>query len=104
MDVGKTERGFKRAVFADRNGVECSIQESSIATEHAIWLGCNDADPKMFIPYGAPAWQPLTLPELPEGGHILFTTRMHLTQEQVLELLPLLQHFAETGELPGTGE
>jgi len=26
--------------------------------------------------------------------------RMHLTQEQVGELLPLLQHFVEHGELP----
>lgn len=26
--------------------------------------------------------------------------RMHLTQEQVAALLPLLQHFAETGDLP----
>lgn len=26
--------------------------------------------------------------------------RMHLTQEMVAELLPLLQHFVETGELP----
>ena len=28
------------------------------------------------------------------------TNRMHLNQEMVTALLPLLQHFAETGELP----
>ncbi len=27
--------------------------------------------------------------------------RMHLTQAMVADLLPLLQHFVETGDLPG---
>lgn len=30
----------------------------------------------------------------------LLSTRMHLTQAQVAELIPVLQHFVETGELP----
>lgn len=100
MDVGKTERGFRYGAFKDRNGVECSIQESSIATEAALWLGCINPNAQVFIPHGNPAWRPFVLPKLPEGGDYSFTTRMHLTQEQVRELLPLLQHFAETGRLP----
>ena len=35
----KTERGFSLVEFTDRYGVECSLQDSSLATEAAIWLG-----------------------------------------------------------------
>ena len=35
------ERGFTRADFVDRYQRRCSIQESSIATERCIWLGCE---------------------------------------------------------------
>ncbi len=40
-------------------------------------------------------WIPVPLPE---GAST--SGRMHLTRDLVKELLPLLQHFAETGELP----
>lgn len=69
MKVKKNDRGFRLVEFIDFYGIPCSIQESSLATEQAIWLGRDYA-------------------------------RMHLSQAQVQELLPLLQHFAETGELP----
>jgi len=71
MDLNKTERGFYIAEFKDRYDKDCSIQESSLATEGCIWLGQNDVD-------GKPA-------------------RMHLTVDMVKELLPLLQIFVETG-------
>jgi hypothetical protein len=100
MNIEKTGRGFSLANFADRNGESCSLQKSSIATEDCIWLGINDAKPQVFIPHGDPAWRPMELPKLPPGGDILFTTRMHLNREQVAELIPVLQHFADTGELP----
>lgn len=67
----RTERGFLRVLFTDRYGEACSLQESSLASEPAIWLGLD-----------GPAGQ-----------------RMHLTQEQVRELLPLLTRFAGTGML-----
>lgn len=63
--------------FHDRNDASCSVQESSLATEAAIWLGVDHAKPQTQLP-----------------------TRMHLTQEQVRELLPMLTHFAEHGTLP----
>lgn len=101
MKTRRTERGFNIANFTDRYGVSCSIQESSLATEACIWLGCDDANPQMFVPNGKPtAWRPLPLPELPPGGDFSFNTRMHLSQDQVAELIPLLQHFVDTGELP----
>jgi hypothetical protein len=100
IETTKTERGFAINKFTDRNGEACSLQKSSIATEDCVWFGVDDANPQMFIPYGDPAWRPLPMPELPDGGHFMFTTRMHLTREQVRDLLPALQHFVETGDLP----
>lgn len=100
MKARYTERGFALAEFTDQYGSKCSLQESSLATGPCVWLGCDDADPKVFIPHGEPAWRPLELPVLPPGGHYMWTTRMHLTREMVAELLPLLQHFVEHGTLP----
>lgn len=77
IELAPTERGFVRGNFIDRYGQTCSIQKSSIATEDAIWLGCN------------------------EGLHVdgQCCARMHLTQEMIAALLPLLHRFVETGEL-----
>lgn len=76
-ELRPTQRGFARAEFTDRYGNACSIQKSSLATEDAIWLGCD------------------------EGRHVggQCLARMHLTQEMVAALLPLLHRFVETGEL-----
>ena len=38
-----TARGFAIREFEDRNGIACSIQKSSVATEDLIWLGPNGA-------------------------------------------------------------
>jgi hypothetical protein len=95
MDIKrtKTARGFTHFAFKDRYDIECSLQESSLATEAAIWFGCNDADPRVCVP--GKGWQPVPMPE-----DTVTNTRMHLTQEQIKALLPALIHFAETGELP----
>jgi hypothetical protein len=75
MEKGRTmktyvlERGFRKADFKDRYNADCSIQESSLASEAAIWLGVHE-------------------------------NRMHLTVDMVAALIPMLQHFVETGELP----
>lgn len=94
-----TGRGFGIGKFTDRNGEGCSIQESSLADEDCIWLGVDDANPQVFIPNGQPSWRPLRI-DVPPGGHTQYTTRMHLTREQVAELLPLLECFVKTGRLP----
>jgi hypothetical protein len=88
-----TARGFRCWGFTDRYGNRCSLQKSSLATDSAIWLGCDDPAPKVLV-HGQ-GWQPV---KLPEGTSC--NTRMHLTLGQVRQLLPMLQHFAETGELP----
>ena len=101
MKKSKTERGFAIIEFIDRYDHKCSLQKSSLAFEQAIWIGVDDPDPKIMA-------SEVTLPDeptrtgwvkypIPDG--VLINTRMHLTQEQVKELLPHLQKFVETGEL-----
>lgn len=95
---GTTNRGFDIIEFKDKHGTECSIQKSSLATEDAIWIGVDNANPQIMaskVREGGTGWIPY---EIPQG--VLLTTRMHLTREQVKELLPILTVFAETGELP----
>lgn len=95
----KTERGFHIMNFEDANGVGCSLQESSaIGEEGLVWLGCNDIGLKRFVPNEG--WSDVPLENSPHGISHLANTRMHLTQMQVRELLPYLQHFAEFGLLP----
>jgi len=77
VQIKKNERGFSGAEFTDRYGKACSIQDSSLATEDAIWLGCDEG--------------------LHHQGQCL--ARMHLTREMVIELLPLLHRFVETGSI-----
>ena len=70
MELKKTRRGFLIGNFKDSNNKECSIQESSVATYGAIWLGVNG------------------------------TARMHIGRTQAAELIPLLQYFVDYGMLP----
>ena len=92
MKLEQTNRGFALVKFKDRNGVECSLQKSSIATEDCIWLGCNDANPQTLIP--GIGWQPVQMPR-----EYIANTRMHLTRDQVSQLLPYLQEFILSGEI-----
>ena len=91
-----TNRGFGLWKFKDRNGAECSLQDSSSDGEACIWLGIKDANPQIMASKtkeGGTGWVPFDIPD-----DVLLTTRMHLTQEQVKALLPILTYFAETGE------
>lgn len=87
----KTERGFERIDFDDLYGVKCSIQESGLATQEAIWFGPDDPNPRVMNP--GKGWQKVEIPGL------LCDTRMHLNRKQVSELIPILQKFVETGEI-----
>lgn len=93
MKFTKNQRGFPIVEFTDCYNVEGSIQLSSLATKRAIWIGCNQPNPRRLIP--GQGWAPYSLPDL-----TVCDTRLHLTQEQVSALLPILQHFAETGDIP----
>jgi hypothetical protein len=106
MNIEKetTSRGFGLRRFTDLYGSKCSLQESSLATERAIWLGVADADPKVMASeaasIGVQTDETTGWVRYPIPFQVLLHTRMHLNQEQVRELLPILQHFADTGELP----
>ena len=92
-----TERGFGILEFDDLYGNASSIQISSLATERAIWFGINDADPQILrvhMGYPPSGWVKYPIPK-----EVLLTTRMHLNQEQVKQLIPVLQKFVDTGEI-----
>lgn len=75
-------RGLLRSDFTDLNGESCSIQDSSLATEAAIWLGPNSGIHHM--------------------GECL--SRMHLDRQRSRELGEMLLRFAETGSLVTGGD
>jgi len=91
-----TERGFGIWKFKDKYDHECSLQDSSLAMESCIWFGINDPNPQIMaskVQEGGTGWVKYPIPD---DVHI--TTRMHLSQNQVKALLPILTYFAETGE------
>ena len=93
----KTHRGFDYIEFNDFYEKSCSIQKSSLATQDAIWLGINDPEPKILASKtkkGGTGWVDYPVPE-----YVSINTRMHLSIEQVEELLPILQRFVDTGEI-----
>lgn len=78
----QTLRGFDYYTFKDSNDNDYSLQKSSSAECHKIWLGLDKCDC-----------------EKDAITELLAAPRMHLTQEQVKKLLPILQRFVETGEI-----
>lgn len=101
--VKVTTRGFRYVEFDDHNKNSCTLQQSSLANEHAIWLGISEPTVKLFVTNSAQPWQEVSTAELKSLRHgaesVLISARMHLTRQQVKALLPFLNHFAETGEI-----
>ena len=76
---------------------KCSIQKSSLATDDAIWIGINDADPQILAgktKQGGTGWVKYDIP-----GDVTFITRMHLNRALAKKILPILERFIETGEI-----
>lgn len=103
LTENKTARGFKYCEFIDCYDNKCSLQESSLATNCAIWLGVDDPEPRIMCSDARKlgmetesdiGWMAYPLPK-----EVLISTRMHLTRDQVKTLLPILQKFVETGEI-----
>ena len=95
-EMKHTDRGFAYQEFEDFNGIKCSIQKSSIATDDCIWFGAKDIGLKHFKAYEG--WKDVELVQTISEHHVA-NNRMHLSREQVAELLPVLQRFVETGEI-----
>ena len=104
MKRDDTSRGFRVYTDTDRYGHGYSLQESSLATEQCIWLGLDDAKPQVLASQAAEAGvetgETTGWVDYPVHENVLMHTRMHLTREQVAQMLPLLQYFVDHGRLP----
>ena len=102
MNVKRTDRGFERVNFEDAYGKECSLQASSAIGDYDdsvdrpgtsfVWLGINEPVPRVMS--AGEGWKDLPLPE-----GVLLAGRMHLSREQVQELLVHLTAWLATGSL-----
>jgi len=105
-EMTRTNRGFRLYKFSDRDGYKCSLQKSSIATEHCVWLGIDDAEPKVLHSdakkVGVDTDKDCGWVDYPIPEEVLLNTRLHLTQQQARAVAKQLFYFAETGELPRT--
>lgn len=104
--VERTQRGFKYIKFQDRYDVPCSLQASSLGEYEepgisAVWLGVDDAQPKVMASQAHLArvetsettgWVTYPIPEC-----VLLTTRMHLDRKQVEALVGHLQQWLVDG-------
>ncbi len=102
--VSQTARGFEIVKFADRYGAPCSLQASSLAEYEkpgtsAVWLGTDDADPKVLASQARSlgvdtaeriGWVPYPIP-----SGVSLTTRMHLDRDQVAALIRHLQNWLD---------
>lgn len=110
----KTQRGFELITFKDAYGHKCSLQQSSAVGPtveernnpgtSCVWLGIENADPKIMkttarklglpLPPGeVSGWMDYPIPE-----DVQLTTRMHLNRKQVQGLIEQLQQWLATGE------
>ena len=114
IEFGVTNRGFGLGKFKDKNGQDCSLQESSIFADEdgaCIWFGCDNHEGKIqVLPHLSQTkadalglhfgWNEKSLQQMYPDCDINIPDRMHLSQKQVKALLPALKHFAKTGQLP----
>lgn len=104
--VGETCRGFELVEFTDLYDTKCSLQQSSIALceqpgAGAVWLGIDDAAPKILADdarkLGMQVEQPLGWVDYPIPKEVLLTTRMHIDEKMVKALIADLQAWLKTG-------
>lgn len=88
----ETPRGYSAGTFKDLYGEECSVQDSSLASQPAIWLGIDKPVPKVMVP--GKGWQDVPLPP---GTFV--SGRMHLTIDMAKGLRKVLDRFIERGSV-----
>lgn len=105
-EVGHTGAGFEIVQFKDYYSHTCSLQMSSICLgcapgESAVWLGPEDAEPKVLHSDAAKlgiktnakcGWVPYPIPD-----EVSLYTRMHLNRDQVEALITHLQAWLDNG-------
>ena len=106
----KTARGFEIKHFTDCYGKDCSIQESSSASEDCVWLGIHKADILVMAQdldtvrglnttptegsSQTVGWHIVNIPDT-----VQVFSRMHLNREQAKYLIKELQYFVKYGRL-----
>jgi hypothetical protein len=100
IELEETCRGFAFGIFKDNKGVECSIQDSSLATEEAIWFGVRNANPRKLINNVFQTVNYLIdqdeISSFDLYRDVLFNTRMHLTTKHVKTLIRNFEKFLTT--------
>ena len=97
MEVGATQRGFELIEFDDLYGVKCSLQQSSLATEDALWFGPTDAEPKIMASKtseGGTGWVPYQI-----SDDVMLSTRAHLSRPMAEQLVAHIQIWLQSGSL-----
>jgi hypothetical protein len=92
MDIKEreTNRGFQMIEFDDYYGQHCSLQMSSLAEPPCIWLGVDNTGDRISFPNRYPG----------DGEpNVDVGVRMHLTDEQVKELIKYLKRFIKNDKL-----
>lgn len=95
MKHSKTNRGFGLVEFKDRDGNDCNIQISSLATEDCVWMGFKKVE-AVVLDLGIGRW--VNYPIHPD---VQLNNRMQLNGTQCKQIIKVLQTFVETGELEG---
>lgn len=112
-ELTKTPSGFQRRSFEDFDGHKCSIQQSSIALYEqpgtsALRIGIDDPEPRILASQASrcgvstdetTGWVPYPVP-----ADVLMSPRMHLSRDQVAELVPVLVAWLDTGRLGESDE
>lgn len=89
-------RGFKVIEFKDIYENELSIQESP-NDKNSLLLNINDNNPSIMKSDPIDNTEEWIDYSIPEDTYV--NIRIHLSKEQIKELIPILQRFVDTGEL-----
>lgn len=108
------ERGFAIGEFKDTYGTRCTIQESSLASRPALWLGVQPAEAKVMSVDAKGLPPPKIVPDEGSGedfgwsnyvlpDKVFVFSRMHLDIPLAKKLVRMLNYFIKHGELPKRG-
>jgi len=102
-DLKHTGRGFPYREFKDYYESECDIQISSIVHPDCIWLGLSNSKPIVMArdakKAGIETSETVGWVSYPVPKEVQISTRMHLSKDNCIELVKVLNNFIETGEL-----
>lgn len=90
MKFSRGPRGHGAFEFTDNHGNLCTLQESSRGNARCIWLGIEEP---IIIDNS-------TAEVIPLQHNTSILSRMELTREMAVSLIPMLQYFVATGVLP----